>query len=113
MIKLQMHQTSLEGKPLRGTGEIISGDNANEIIEIMKLKSPFTADMSNQEYMDNILSKIKPNKDLRDIDATEFLSQLAENGFISFLPTAGAPPVASAASSSAIASEADNEREVK
>jgi hypothetical protein len=87
MIKLQMHQTTLDGKPLAGTGKIISGEDAYDVVEAMKLQSPFTADMTEREYIDNILSKIMPSEETTELDATEFLSKLAERGFLSFLPT--------------------------
>jgi hypothetical protein len=86
MIKLQMHQTTLEGKPLSETGTVISGADAHEVIEAMKLQSPFTADMTARQYIDNILAKIMPEGERSELDATEFLSKLAEQGFISFLP---------------------------
>ena len=86
MIKLQMHQTTLNGKPLSETGKVISGADAYEVIEAMKLQSPFTADMTARQYIDNILAKIMPEGETTELDATEFLSKLAERGFISFLP---------------------------
>jgi hypothetical protein len=52
----------------------------------MKLQSPFTADMTARQYIDNILAKIMPEGERSELDATEFLSKLAEQGFISFLP---------------------------
>lgn len=87
MIKLQMHQTTLEGKPLTETGKIVSGEDAYEVIEAMKIQSPFTADMTARQYIDNVLSKIMPKNETTELDATEFLTKLAERGFISFLPT--------------------------
>jgi hypothetical protein len=86
MIKLRMHQTTLNGKPLSETGKVISGADAYEVIEAMKLQSPFTADMTTRQYIDNILAKILPEGERSELDATEFLSKLAEQGFISFLP---------------------------
>jgi energy-converting hydrogenase A subunit M len=86
MIKLQMHETTLDGKPLPDTGRIISGEDAYEVIEAMKLQSPFTADMTEREYIDNILSKIMACEETTELDATEFLTKLAERGFLSFLP---------------------------
>ena len=86
MIKLQMHQTTLEGKPLSETGKIVSGENAYEVIEAMKMQSPFTADMTARQYIDNVLKKILPAEESTELDATEFLTKLAEQGFISFLP---------------------------
>ncbi len=86
MIKLQMHQMTLDGKPLPETGKVVSGNDAGEVIEAMKLQSPFTADMTEREYIDNILSKIMPFEKVVELDATEFLTKLAEKGFLSFLP---------------------------
>ncbi len=86
MIKLQMHQTTLDGKPLPGTGKIISGEDAYEVIEAMKMQSPFTADMTERQYIDNILSKFLPEEESTELDATDFLTKLASQGFLSFLP---------------------------
>ena len=85
MIKLQMHQMTLDGKPLPETGKVVSGNDAGEVIEAMKFQSPFTADMTEREYIDNILSKIMPSEKVVELDATEFLTKLAK-GFLSFLP---------------------------
>ena len=87
MIKLQMHQTTLEGKPLPETGKIVSGEDAYEVIEAMKIQSPFTADMTARQYIDSVLAKIIPESKATELDATEFLTKLAEQGFISFLPS--------------------------
>jgi hypothetical protein len=86
MIKLQIHQTTLEGKPLPETGKIVSGEDAYEVIEAMKMQSPFTADMTARQYIDNVLAKIIPKGETTELDVTEFLTKLAEKGFISFLP---------------------------
>ena len=86
MIKLQMHQTTIEGKPLSETGKIVSGADACEVIEAMKIQSPFTADMTAREYIKSVLAKIMPEGETTEINATEFLTKLAERGFISFLP---------------------------
>ena len=92
MIKLQMHQMSLDGKPLPETGIVVSGNDAGEVIEVMKFQSPFTADMTEREYINNILSKIMPSEKVVELDATEFLTKLAEKGFLSFLPENDLPP---------------------
>ncbi len=86
MVKVQIHPATVEGKPLPGSGEIISGKNASEIVEAMKLQSPFTACLTEREYIDNVFSKIMENGESTELDATEFLTKLAEKGFISFLP---------------------------
>ena len=86
MIKLQMHQTTIEGKPLSETGKIVSGTDAHEVIEAMKIQSPFTADMTTRQYIKSVLAKIMPEGETTELDTTEFLTKLAEQGFISFLP---------------------------
>ena len=85
MLKVQIHPATVEGKPLPGSGEIHSGRNASEVIEAMKLQSSFTACLPEREYIDGILGKIMPDEELTELDATEFLTKLAEKGFISFL----------------------------
>ena len=52
----------------------------------MKIQSPFTADMTAREYTKSVLAKIMPEGEETELDATEFLTKLAEQGFISFLP---------------------------
>jgi hypothetical protein len=42
--------------------------------------------MTARQYIDNILAKILPEGEATELDATEFLTKLAEQGFISFLP---------------------------
>ena len=86
MLKVQIHPATVEGKPLPGSGEIVSGRNASEIIEAMKLQSPFTACLTEREYIAGVLGKIMPYEESTELDATEFLTKLAERGFLSFLP---------------------------
>ncbi len=85
-MKVQIHETTLEGKPVNETGRILCGENAAQIVEAMKQESPFTACLTEREYIDNVLSKIMENGESTELDATEFLTKLAEKGFISFLP---------------------------
>ncbi|MDD5699317.1 MAG: DUF5049 domain-containing protein [Victivallaceae bacterium] len=86
MIKAQIHETTLDGFPLDETGTVIQGNDAYEAVEAMKIKSPFTADMAVDEYIDYVLGKIMPEAKPTGLDATEFLTQLAARGLISFLP---------------------------
>jgi len=88
-MKVQIHETTLEGKPINETGRVLQGENASEIIEAMKQESPFTACLSEREYIDGVLSKIMTKGESTELDATEFLTKLAEKGFISFLPENG------------------------
>ncbi|MFA6717128.1 MAG: DUF5049 domain-containing protein [Victivallales bacterium] len=86
MIKAQIHETSLDGFPLDETGTVIQGNNAHEAVEAMKMKSPFTADMTVTEYIGYVLGKVMPEDRSTELDATEFLTRLAARGLISFLP---------------------------
>ena len=86
MIKVQIHETTFDGKPVPGSGKIFYGETASEIIGLMRFKSPFTADMTNAQYMDEIISKIIPEKQEAIADENDFLRRLGEKGFISFLP---------------------------
>jgi hypothetical protein len=86
MIRIAIHPTTPEGKPLPGEGRIAEGNDVYELIEVMKMKSPFTADMSERQYIDNVLSKVLPEGKSTELDAAEFLTKLAEKGLISFLP---------------------------
>lgn len=85
-MKVQIHETTLEGKPVNETGRVLRGENAGEIVEAMKQESPFTACLTEREYIDGVLSKIMPYEESTELDATKFLTKLAEKGFISFIP---------------------------
>ncbi len=86
MIRAQIHETTLDGFPMDETGTIVEGNDAYEAVEAMKMKSPFTVDMSIRQYIDFVLGKVAPKEKTEDVDATEFLARLAGKGFISFLP---------------------------
>jgi len=90
MMKVQLHETNLDGKPMGETGEIISGKDVMEIVENMKRQSPFTFDQPTPEYMKNMLEKLEgktmePLPEDREA-AAEFLSRLGSHGMIRFLP---------------------------
>jgi hypothetical protein len=86
MVKVQIHETTFDGKPIPESGKIFYGESAGEIIELMRFQSPFTADMTNAQYMNEIFSKVAPEKQAAIADESDFLRKLAEKGFISFLP---------------------------
>ena len=132
MMKVQLHEMNLDGKPLDETGEIITGKDVMEIVENMKRQSPFTFDQMASEYMKNMLVKLggaaaEPLPDDGGAAAAEFLSRLGSHGMITFLPDGevtetptengggpcadkpgGEPPRANCASNSACATEAGN-----
>ena len=84
-MKIRIHETDFEGKPVAFTGEYYVGANATEIVEAMK-KNPFQIDLTVEEYMRKILDKIG-QKDfvLTEDDAPlEFLNLLAKLNYASF-----------------------------
>ena len=91
MMKVQLHEMNLDGKPMDETGEIITGKDVMEIVENMKRQSPFTFDQPLPEYMKNMLGKlgggaVEPLPDDGGEAAAEFLSRLGSRGMITFLP---------------------------
>ena len=75
-----------------GTGDSISGETPLEIVEALKMRSPFTADMPTGEYIKGVRMAFRPEKTVyseEDLEKTagDFLQELAKFGFISFLPT--------------------------
>jgi len=84
-MKIRIHETDFDGKPVAFTGEYYVGANATEIVEAMK-KNPFQIDLTVEEYMRKILDKIG-QKDfvLTEDDADlEFLNHLAKLNYASF-----------------------------
>jgi len=84
-MKIRIHETDFDGKPVAFTGEYYVGANATEIVEAMKM-NPFQIDLTVEEYMRKILDKIG-QKDfvLTEDDAPlEFLNLLAKLNYASF-----------------------------
>ena len=84
-MKIRIHETDFDGKPVAFTGEYYVGANATEIVESMKM-NPFQIDLTVEEYMRKILDKIG-QKDfvLTEDDAPlEFLNLLAKLNYASF-----------------------------
>lgn len=84
-MKIRIHETDFDGKPVACTGEFIEGTNAREIVEAMK-RNPFQIHLTVEEYMRNILDRIGQHDHvLTEDDAPlEFLNHLAKLNYASF-----------------------------
>jgi len=84
-MKIQIHETDFDGKPVAFTGEYIEGANATEIVEAMKM-NPFQIDLTVEEYMRKILDKIGQQAYIltEDDAPLEFLNLLAKLNYASF-----------------------------
>ena len=96
MLKIQIHVACYDGRPIPGTGDCISGKDPLEIVEALKMRSPFTADMQSEEYIKSVRATFRPEKTVypeENLEKTagDFLQELAKFGFISFLPTEETP----------------------
>jgi hypothetical protein len=89
-MKIQLHEATLDGEPLAKTGEILTGKDPVQLVQIMKMQTPFTYEMEHREYMEKVLRNINQDEPPLPEDdseaAKEFLSRLGSYGFISFLP---------------------------
>jgi hypothetical protein len=83
-MKILIHSTTLDGKPLEAAGQVIEGDSALELAQIMANQTPFTAEGSTEDYIAGVLAQI--GEKLRQFSPEEFLSILARRRLIEFLP---------------------------
>jgi hypothetical protein len=83
-MKILIHSTTLDGKPLEATGQVIEGENALELARIMASQTPFTADGTTEDYIAGVLAQIGEKR--RQCTPEEFLSILARRRLIEFLP---------------------------
>jgi len=84
-MKIRIHETDFDGKPVAFTGEYFEGANATEIVEAMKM-NPFQIDLTVEEYMRKILDKIGQQAYIltEDDAPLEFLNLLAKLNYASF-----------------------------
>ena len=88
-MKIRIFSTTLDGEPIPGYGDILEGQDGLEVVERMRIQTPFTARRTTTDYMAEVLAGIEapiasPLPDRSDAAATEFLSRLAKQGFIEF-----------------------------
>jgi hypothetical protein len=88
-MKIQFHETTAEGKPLPGTGKIIEGIDALEIVNHMRKQTVLSAAVSPCGYMLSQLGMLgriaPPLPEPPEHAAPEFLSRMASSGRISFV----------------------------
>lgn len=86
-MKILIHETDCEGRPVDCTGEYFSGKTALDIVEAMKM-NPFNASLAPPAFMRRILDangqKAFPLPDEPDKAAVAFLQRLAASGYASF-----------------------------
>ncbi len=83
-MKIMIHSTTFDGKPLEASGTILGGKTALELVQVMQNQTPFTMACPMDEYMKGVLAQIGETPE--DIEPEEFLSILAQRRLISFLP---------------------------
>lgn len=90
-MKVRIHDTGPDGRPVACTGDTFSGRTFIEVVEGMML-NPFTQDADPVAYMRRILAIIGEMQELPDEPdeaAEAFLSQLAAAGYAAFAPEGG------------------------
>jgi hypothetical protein len=90
-MKVVIHDTTLEGKPLEASGEVFVGRDSLTIVEQMRGQTPFTSALTPRVYMTEVLASfegddLKPLPVGIDRAADAFLTRLAAMGLVSFLP---------------------------
>ncbi len=83
-MKIVIHSTTFDGKPLEADGTILGGKTALEVVQVMQNQTPFTMACSLEEYMQGILAQIGEARE--NIEPEEFLSILAQRRLLEFLP---------------------------
>ena len=90
-MRIRIHPETTDGKPIPGTGKVIAADTPTALVELMRLQTPFTAEMHVDEYCDDVLLRLEgPDYPLlpetREAADAEFLTRLAQHRRIEFLP---------------------------
>ena len=89
-MKVMIHDTTLEGKPLEASGEVFVGRDSLTIVEQMRGQTPFTSILPPRAYMTEVLASfegddLKPLPEGIDQAADAFLMRLAAHGLVRFL----------------------------
>jgi len=90
-MRIRIHPETTDGKPIPGNGTVIAADTPSGLVEMMRLQTPFSAELPLAEYRDEVLLRVEGPKrrPLPDDPAAadiEFLTRLAQNARIEFLP---------------------------
>lgn len=87
-MRIQLHAQTFGGQPLPGTGEVFEGEDAAQVVESMRMDSPFSAAQETGEYCAGVLRRIEgedaPALPTEGIEAA-FLQRLVEDGFATIL----------------------------
>ena len=87
-MKVRIHDTGPDGRPVSCTGDYFSGSTFLEVVEGMMIH-PFTMETEPVAYMRRILASIGEMQELPDEPdeaAEAFLSQLVAAGYAAFEP---------------------------
>jgi hypothetical protein len=90
-MRIRIHPETTDGKPIPGNGTVLAADTPSAIVELMRLQTPFSAELPVAEYRDEVLLRVEgPNRRPLPEDPVnadiEFLTRLAQHARIEFLP---------------------------
>lgn len=90
-MKIRIHPETTEGKPITGDGVELVGTSAAEVVELMRLQTPFSAALPLAAYRDEVLLHVegperKPLPNDAEAANVAFLTRLAQAGRLEFLP---------------------------
>lgn len=95
-MRIRIHPETTEGRPIRGNGTVIAAETPSGLVELMRLQTPFSAEMTTAEYRDEVLRRVE-GPDRRPLPGDpasadiEFLARLAQQARIVFLSDGAAP----------------------
>lgn len=90
-MRIRIHPETIDGKPIPGNGTVIAADTPSGLVELMRLQTPFSAEMTTAGYRDEVLLRVDgpghpPLPDDPAAADIEFLTRLARKARIAFLP---------------------------
>ena len=88
-MKMIIRATDKEGRPVPETGQFIEGGDCLALVEQMRAQTPFTAQQTPDEYMEDLLARLPEKPPVRggnaEQRAADFLSALATHGLVEFV----------------------------
>ena len=89
-MRIRLHPVALDGKPLPGTGPVLTAATPSELVALMRLQTPFSAALTVAQYRDEVLQRVegamrRPLPDAPAAADREFLSRLAQHRHLEFL----------------------------
>ncbi|OPZ24765.1 MAG: hypothetical protein BWZ02_02767 [Lentisphaerae bacterium ADurb.BinA184] len=90
-MRIRIHPETTEGKPIPGDGTVLAAGTPSGLVELMRLETPFSAELTTAGYRDEVLLCVEGpgHRPLPEDPASadiEFLTRLAQNARIEFLP---------------------------